>query len=182
MVRQPFVLFLPPVQCNHGGTQWAAGVKMCGVWQDQRWYGSPSFVLLLLFLPPAVQCHHGGTQRAAGVKMMCVTARYKRVVVPVVCLLPLWWRFAQCLRKYYDTGLRWPHAYNALKVTTTTRGGASQGCLRWWKVRYGVAWAPRGLAALAASRRCGAAVAALWRCCGGAVALLWRCCGAAVAL
>ena len=28
-VRRPLVLFLPPAQCNHGLTQWAAGVKMC---------------------------------------------------------------------------------------------------------------------------------------------------------
>ena len=28
MVR---VLFLPPAQCEHGVTQWAAGVKMCDV-------------------------------------------------------------------------------------------------------------------------------------------------------
>jgi len=38
-----------------------------------------------------------------------------KIVVPILCALPLWWRFQQCLRRYWDTGSRKPHVYNALK-------------------------------------------------------------------
>ena len=37
------------------------------------------------------------------------------VFVPLICCLPLWLRFAQCLRRYYDTQQRWPHLANAIK-------------------------------------------------------------------
>ena len=36
-------------------------------------------------------------------------------LLPFVCCAPLWFRFMQCLRKYYDTRQRWPHLLNALK-------------------------------------------------------------------
>ena len=37
-------------------------------------------------------------------------------LVPLVCCcMPLWFRFQQCLRRYYDTRSRWPHLLNALK-------------------------------------------------------------------
>lgn len=42
-----------------------------------------------------------------------------RVVVPIICALPLWWRFMQCLRRYYDTTQRRPHLPNALKYFFT---------------------------------------------------------------
>ena len=35
--------------------------------------------------------------------------------LPFVSCLPLWFRFQQCLRRYYDTRNRWPHLMNALK-------------------------------------------------------------------
>jgi hypothetical protein len=37
------------------------------------------------------------------------------VLIPIICALPLYWRFMQCLRRYYDTRQRWPHLGNALK-------------------------------------------------------------------
>jgi len=40
---------------------------------------------------------------------------YQRVVIPVICILPLWIRFQQCLRRFYDTKRRWPHLANGLK-------------------------------------------------------------------
>jgi hypothetical protein len=40
---------------------------------------------------------------------------YTRVVVPVIIVLPLWCRFMQCLRRYYDTKDRFPHLANAGK-------------------------------------------------------------------
>ena len=36
-------------------------------------------------------------------------------LLPFVTCLPLWFRFQQCLRRYYDTRSRWPHLMNALK-------------------------------------------------------------------
>ena len=52
---------------------------------------------------------------------------YSKVLAPVVVILPLWWRFMQCLRRFYDTGNRWPHLFNAAKyalVQTVTLFGA----------------------------------------------------------
>jgi len=40
---------------------------------------------------------------------------YKNVLIPIICLLPLIFRFNQCLRKYVDSGDRIPHLANASK-------------------------------------------------------------------
>ncbi len=40
---------------------------------------------------------------------------YKEVLVPLICILPLWIRFQQCLRRFLDTGNRFPNLPNALK-------------------------------------------------------------------
>lgn len=37
----------------------------------------------------------------------------------LVGCLPAWFRFAQCLRRYRDTKLAFPHAVNAGKYSTT---------------------------------------------------------------
>ncbi|KAF4029770.1 EXS family [Phytophthora infestans] len=44
---------------------------------------------------------------------------YVNVVVPLVCALPLWWRFLQNLRRLYDTKTWWPHLPNAAKYALT---------------------------------------------------------------
>jgi len=52
---------------------------------------------------------------------------YKNVLIPLICLLPLWFRFNQCLRRYLDTGKRWPNLANAFKYAlsqTVTLFGA----------------------------------------------------------
>ena len=45
---------------------------------------------------------------------------YKNIVIPLICLFPLWIRFNQCLRRYADTGKRMPHLANAFKVSFFT--------------------------------------------------------------
>ena len=40
---------------------------------------------------------------------------YKNIAIPLICLLPLWIRFNQCLRRYFDTGQRVPNLPNAFK-------------------------------------------------------------------
>jgi xenotropic and polytropic retrovirus receptor 1 len=40
---------------------------------------------------------------------------YKNIVIPLICLFPLWIRFNQCLRRYIDTGKRNPNLFNAAK-------------------------------------------------------------------
>jgi hypothetical protein len=46
----------------------------------------------------------------------CVNAYVLRTVCsPLLSALPLWFRFLQCLRRYHDTGERWPHLGNAGK-------------------------------------------------------------------
>jgi hypothetical protein len=52
---------------------------------------------------------------------------YKNVLVPIICLLPLYFRFNQCLRRFFDTGDRFPHLANAFKYAlsqTVTLFGA----------------------------------------------------------
>lgn len=47
----------------------------------------------------------------------CVNYAY--IVRPIVHCLPAWFRFAQCLRRYYDSREAFPHLANALKYSTT---------------------------------------------------------------
>ena len=52
---------------------------------------------------------------------------YKNILMPFICLLPLVFRFNQCLRKFHDTGKRLPHLANASKYAlsqTVTLFGA----------------------------------------------------------
>jgi len=52
---------------------------------------------------------------------------YKNIAVPLICLFPLWLRFNQCLRRYMDTGKRFPNLANAFKYAmsqTVTLFGA----------------------------------------------------------
>eukprot|EP00522_Entomoneis_paludosa_P006853 CAMPEP_0172440198 /NCGR_PEP_ID=MMETSP1065-20121228/911_1 /TAXON_ID=265537 /ORGANISM="Amphiprora paludosa, Strain CCMP125" /LENGTH=924 /DNA_ID=CAMNT_0013188983 /DNA_START=235 /DNA_END=3009 /DNA_ORIENTATION=- len=52
---------------------------------------------------------------------------YRHVAIPLLTLLPLWFRFNQCLRRYADTGDRFPHLANAFKYAlsqTVTLFGA----------------------------------------------------------
>jgi len=52
---------------------------------------------------------------------------YKNIMIPLICLFPLWIRFNQCLRRYTDTGKRMPHLANAFKYAmsqTVTLFGA----------------------------------------------------------
>lgn len=52
---------------------------------------------------------------------------YVNVVIPLICFLPILFRFAQCLKRFHDTGKRWPNLANALKYSfssTVTLFGA----------------------------------------------------------
>ncbi|KAK2159064.1 hypothetical protein LSH36_159g04020 [Paralvinella palmiformis] len=48
---------------------------------------------------------------------VCGTVKYG--IRPIVACLPAWFRFAQCLRRYRDTRLVFPHIVNAGKYSTT---------------------------------------------------------------
>jgi hypothetical protein len=55
------------------------------------------------------------------------TTYYKNVLIPILTLFPLLIRFNQCLRRYADTGKRFPHLANAFKYAlsqTVTLFGA----------------------------------------------------------
>eukprot|EP00904_Undaria_pinnatifida_P011262 jgi/Undpi1/7266/HiC_scaffold_22.g09739.m1 len=43
---------------------------------------------------------------------------FQRLLVPLLMVAPLWWRFQQNLRRSYETRERWPHLGNALKYAT----------------------------------------------------------------
>ena len=49
--------------------------------------------------------------------IQCGSVKY--VVRPVFAALPAWFRFAQCLRRYYDTRAAFPHLVNAGKYSTS---------------------------------------------------------------
>ena len=41
------------------------------------------------------------------------------IIRPIVNCLPAWFRFAQCIRRYYDSKEAFPHLANAGKYSTT---------------------------------------------------------------
>lgn len=41
------------------------------------------------------------------------------MIRPLVAMLPAWFRFAQCIRRYRDTREAFPHLFNALKYSTS---------------------------------------------------------------
>lgn len=47
----------------------------------------------------------------------CVEGSY--LIRPMVAMLPAWFRFAQCIRRYRDTREAFPHLANALKYSTS---------------------------------------------------------------
>ncbi len=53
----------------------------------------------------------------SGDNISCGSVRYG--LTPFVAILPAWFRFAQCLRRYYDTRQAFPHLVNAGKYSTT---------------------------------------------------------------
>ncbi|XP_062586080.1 solute carrier family 53 member 1-like isoform X1 [Saccostrea cucullata] len=50
---------------------------------------------------------------------ICSRNVYAVAIRAVISCLPAWWRFAQCLRRYRDTRLAFPHLVNAGKYSTT---------------------------------------------------------------
>lgn len=42
-----------------------------------------------------------------------------RFIRPIVAMLPAWWRFAQCCRRYRDTREAFPHLVNAVKYASS---------------------------------------------------------------
>jgi len=48
---------------------------------------------------------------------------FQWVLVPLITVLPLWWRFLQNLQRSYDTRQRWPHLGNAMKYATAQTVG-----------------------------------------------------------
>eukprot|EP00698_Gefionella_okellyi_P025374 TRINITY_DN925_c0_g1_i2.p1 TRINITY_DN925_c0_g1~~TRINITY_DN925_c0_g1_i2.p1 ORF type:complete len:457 (-),score=56.42 TRINITY_DN925_c0_g1_i2:10-1380(-) len=45
----------------------------------------------------------------------CDAGPFHAWVPPIMSLLPFWWRFAQCIRRYYETRNKLPHLANAFK-------------------------------------------------------------------
>lgn len=43
----------------------------------------------------------------------------RSIIRPIVAMLPAWFRFAQCLRRYRDTREAFPHLLNAVKYSTS---------------------------------------------------------------
>ena len=54
-------------------------------------------------------------EKSYHVHMWAQSFWYKNVAIPLICLFPLWLRFNQCLRRYLDTGKRFPNLANAFK-------------------------------------------------------------------
>ncbi|TDH66558.1 uncharacterized protein CCR75_006087 [Bremia lactucae] len=67
------------------------------------------------FVPPGVKT----TALLVEAPSCAKNVYYVNVVVPLVCVLPLWWRFLQNLRRVYDTKTWCPHLPNAAKYALT---------------------------------------------------------------
>lgn len=92
--------------------------SMVKVFQDIAW--TLGFVLSGDFLIPE---EFKASTKHAWAKSLW----YSKVLIPILTLLPLWFRFNQCLRRYTDTGNRMPHLANAFKYAlsmTVTLFGA----------------------------------------------------------
>mmetsp|Transcript_29503 Transcript_29503/g.81084 ORF Transcript_29503/g.81084 Transcript_29503/m.81084 type:complete len:913 (-) Transcript_29503:29-2767(-) len=92
--------------------------SMVKVFQDMAW--TVCFVLTGDFLIPE-------DSPVSGKFHWAKSFGYKHVAIPLLTLLPLWFRFNQCLRRYADTGDRFPHLANAFKYAlsqTVTLFGA----------------------------------------------------------
>ena len=51
------------------------------------------------------------------------SCKYNIILIPLVAILPFYWRFMQCLRKYYETKDSFPHLVNAGKYMTSMTVG-----------------------------------------------------------
>jgi len=61
---------------------------------------------------------------------------YRNIVIPLICLVPLWIRFNQCLRRYMDTRKRMPNLANAFKVRNCEQNLPNSGELN--ELRFGL--------------------------------------------
>lgn len=99
------------------------------VTQDLAWsmcFFSSGEYLLKDQVPNVFSGEHGGIKELlSGINVdeddgSCQNNVYfVNVVVPLVCALPLWWRFLQSLRRVYDTQTWWPNLPNAGKYALT---------------------------------------------------------------
>ena len=64
--------------------------------------------------------------------------------VPLVILgiLPAWFRFAQCLRRYRDTREAFPHLVNAGKYSTTMFAALFVSCNAYYEISYPNTYGP----------------------------------------
>ena len=93
--------------------------SMVKVFQDLAW--TFCFIFSGDWLIPEDSHHHSSKLH------WTESFAYKHVAIPLLTLLPLWFRFNQCLRRYADSGDRFPHLANAFKYAlsqTVTLFGA----------------------------------------------------------
>ena len=85
--------------------------SMAKVWLDVLWVSA--------FLGSGACVARGSdVDQLDAVHAWTSSAPFQMVLAPAVCVLPVWFRFAQCLRKYRDVGdsaARWVHFWNAGK-------------------------------------------------------------------
>ncbi|KAH8072251.1 hypothetical protein JL720_11293 [Aureococcus anophagefferens] len=83
--------------------------SMAKVWLDVLWVSA--------FLGSGACVARGSdVDQLDAVHAWTSSAPFQMVLAPAVCVLPVWFRFAQCLRKYRDVGdsaARWVHFWNA---------------------------------------------------------------------
>ncbi|KAH8054745.1 hypothetical protein JL722_8693 [Aureococcus anophagefferens] len=89
--------------------------SMAKVWLDVLWVSA--------FLGSGACVARGSdVDQLDAVHAWTSSAPFQMVLAPAVCVLPVWFRFAQCLRKYRDVGdsaARWVHFWNAGKYALT---------------------------------------------------------------
>lgn len=113
--------------------------SMVKVFQDIAW--TLGFILSGDFLVPE-------EDTTSAVRAWQSSFWYKNVLIPLICLLPLWFRFNQCLRRYLDTRKRFPNLANAFKYAmsqTVTLFGAFHPLYLDWYNEGNKEGAPRGI-------------------------------------
>ena len=83
--------------------------SMIKILQDWAW------TLVYLFSGDFMESEHHYQKHPS--HHLQATFAYTHVAIPLICLLPIWYRLMQCLRRYFDTSQRWPNLPNALKYS-----------------------------------------------------------------
>ena len=114
--NQPPQNHQPPGMCRAPTRNRARGRRPCSTPRCSRpwWSSCPSGKILLInaLTRSGTHCLAGGNRiKGKGNVGLFCAPQTNKLTNPTQNR----WRFMQCLRRYHDTGNRWPHLFNAAK-------------------------------------------------------------------